>query len=133
MDMKLVPLHYIDAVWPNLAPWLEKACKRSQNTWQPSKMWEECRTGARSLLLFEENNEFRFAAIVTFGPLNDEWVCNVNLLCGASTGAWVDQIPQFSEWCRSHGASQITFTGKRAQEKLIPGSKLVSCLYKLEI
>jgi hypothetical protein len=131
--MKVVPLQYVDAVWPNLAPWLEKACERSQGTWHPNQMWTDCRTGERTLIFFEDNNVFMFAAIVTFGALKNIWTCNVNLLCGASVDAWVHQIPQFSEWCRMHGAEQITFTGKRAQERLIPGSKLVSCLYKLEI
>jgi hypothetical protein len=133
MDMELVAPQFVDGIWHHLQPHLAKACKRSQNTYKPSQMWEDCRTGRRNLVLFSEQGQFRIAAICTFGDLGDQWTCNVNLLCGASVAAWANELPQFAAWCRSHGATQITYTGKRAQEKLIPGSKLVSCLYKLEI
>lgn len=133
MYMETVAPQFVDGIWHHLAPFLEKACKRSQNTYRPSEMWEDCRNGRRNLVLFSENGKFKIAAICTFGPMADQWTCNVNLLCGASVAAWAQELPQFAEWCRSLGATQITYTGKRAQEHLIPGSKLVSCLYKLEI
>ena len=133
MEMELVPVQLVDGVWHLLQPFLAKACKRTQGTYKPHQMWEDCRTGRRNLVLFSKNGEFKIAAICTFGPLNNQTTCNVNLLCGASVAAWAKELPQFAAWAREHGATQITYTGKRAQERLIPGSKLVSCLYKLEI
>ena len=134
MQMHLISPFDVDKVWKFLTPYLEKACKRTRGTYRPDEMFRDCRNGSRNLLIFTPDGEdFGFAAICTFGDMDGQRICHLNLTCGADRFAWVDEIPQFSKWAKSHGAKQITFMAGKAHQRFVPNVKIKSITYGLDI
>jgi hypothetical protein len=131
--MELVPPQFTETVWHNIQPYLGKACKRSNGQYKPDQMFQDCLAGTRNLLFFFEGDAFKFAAIVSFGDMAEKRVAHLNLVAGHSLDAWIDAIPLFSEWAKKYGAQEITFTGGRAHKRFVPGAKMKSILWGLEI
>lgn len=123
----------VDYYWPHIAPYLAKACARTQNTTSPAWLYQQCQNGNSSLLLGVENDKVILTAVITFQTRGGENVANICAMGGGNLKLWEEHFPDLAKWCAMHGAGAITYTGPKAYARLFPKGEAISMNYKVEI
>jgi len=133
MRIETVSPLFIDQVWHNVQPYIQKAIDRNGGRFFADQLKEECRTGRSTLLFFMDGEIPAFSAIVTFETWHRGRVANVNLVCGASLGVWQAELSNLKKWCADAGAKSLVLAGGDAYQRVFPEVKKEITVYSMEI
>ena len=134
MNIQIVGLHEIDAVWPLIADGFVEVTKRCGDDQTSGELWQMVRSGGAFLLVIIENDKLRLSTVVQFQRWADGPVLRILSMAGEGLGDWGVQLKDYlSEMARKGGASRIVAEGREGWARIFDEPRKLRSTYVMEI
>ena len=135
MKIRAVLPGEVDAHWPHIQPYLERACARTGWTTNPQQLYLDCRAGnaVYILALDVEKERVRWAAVIGFYRVPEGGVAYTKAFGGEKIEDWASDFDVYAEWAKSTGVRFARFDGPKAYEKKFLAAKVLSQSYEVDL
>lgn len=117
MNLQLVPLTHIDAVWKSVKPLLEKAVIKNHGEASLDQVKMQLSQGDAHLIIASENDTLGGAAVIEFVQHPNVRVAHVSYAGGK--GIITEEVmAQLGSWAKSMGASELRTLCGESQARL---------------
>lgn len=133
MQVSLVSVPNVDAVWPHVADGIDQAVKRCDSDLTVAFLWQLCRSGTGFLIIAsDDDNRIVAATIHRFEPYRS----GMKLCCLAAWGPgmkwWLKDMKAVATIiAKAGGANAFITEGSDAYLRMLPGSKKVRTLIEV--
>jgi hypothetical protein len=110
----------IDAIWPVIAPGLQRACNKTGNGTSPGELWHMARSGNGFLVLILDGDEVLSASIWRFENWADSSVFRCMALTGKDMPKWVGILFDFAKTkMKEGGATRLVAQGVKSWPRVV--------------
>lgn len=103
----------VDALWPSIAPEMQRGCDKTGGATSAGDLWQMCRSGSAFLFVGEDEGRVAFAAVWRFENWPSGAVFRCIAVCGRSMPSWIAQHYAFAlEQAKTGGAARIVAEGR---------------------
>lgn len=133
MKFAVIPTAEIDHYFPKCVALVQKALDCSGGDMTAHYLFQQCRIG-RAFLYVDIPEAIKNVAVFQF----EDWKgkCVVRVLTLSATGGggndWAESIRQLAEYCEPF-SNKIVFYGREGWKRRLPGVRVKSVEYELEI
>lgn len=134
MNITLVPVGNVDAVWPMVSALVVECLKKAPSYLTAGEIWQQCRSGDAFLFAIHDGEKVVGVAIWEFASAFGQpaFVCLV--LAGENLSGWVvNMVEVASKIARDGGAEILSATGRVGLldplKKKIPGVRVARQTY----
>ena len=106
MQVKQVPIEFIQHVWPKVEPMLDRAMKHSAGEYNNDQLKVMLVNGLQTLLVAQDGDEIVGATTIAFENYPNDRIAFVTSIGGymiANQDCW----KQFEAWCKSMGCTKV--------------------------
>jgi hypothetical protein len=128
----LVPLAHIDAVWPDLAEGMKKACIRGGGDLTPSWLFEICRKGEALLFVAHEDGKVMAGLVCRVENWSGTKVLRILALTGHSMKTWLSELRAYRAWLDNLDIETVIFEGRKGWG-ILPGAEVIRQVYRVDI
>jgi hypothetical protein len=126
MNIGIVRITEVDAVWPSIADRFQEASDICGDDFSPGELWQRCRSGQSFLIAASDQNGISAALVAQPERWVDGTVLRILSLGGGNFETWIRDgmqfLKEFQEVCK---ATRIVFDGRDGwTRKAIPGAKI---------
>lgn len=126
-----LPLADVDKVWPQIAVWMDEACKRGRGSMTAWEIYQSCRNGSMLLFLVWLDDEIKAAIPCRVQTVPGGTSLYVVAIGGTEMKRWLPELYEF-EWPKALGIKFVDFEGRKGLER-IKGAKVVRQVYRKEL
>jgi hypothetical protein len=126
-----LPLADVDRVWPNIAQWMDTACKRGRGSMTAWEIYQGCRNGSMLLFIVWLDDLIHAAIPCRIQTVPGGQSLYVVAIGGRAMKRWLPELYEF-EWPKSLGIKYVDFEGRKGLGR-IKGAEVVRHVYRKEL
>lgn len=131
MNIVLVPVHQVDAIWPHVAAQIGEAVLATGGDVTVGHIWTQCREGAAWLIVVSDGDDLKAVSVWR----HEVWLTGPKLRCMALWGRGMPEwLPQMrgivTRIARDCGARSFVTEGRKGWERIFPKAKVLRTLYE---
>ena len=126
-----LPLADVDKVWPEIAGWMDAACKRGRGSMTAWEIYQGCRCGSMLLFLVWLDDQIKAAVPCRIHTVPEGQALYVVAMGGREMKRWLPELYQF-EWPKSVGIKFVDWEGREGLKR-IEGAKVVRQVFRKEL
>ncbi|RKP56359.1 hypothetical protein [Pararobbsia silviterrae] len=93
----------IDAVWPEVRPWIEQACARNRGKYDADDILAGLLTGEDQLWIWKSPTAFA-VGITRLANYPKQRVCTIRIVTGLNAAEWQDEaMATIERWAKENG------------------------------
>ena len=127
-----LPLADVDKVWPTIAVWMDKACKRGRGSMTAWNIYEGCRNGSMLLFVDWSNEQICAAIIGKVRTTPEGQVLSIEAAGGTEMRRWLPELHSI-EWLKTMGITLVDFEGRKGWERVVKGVSVIRQVYRLSL
>lgn len=109
----------IEAVWPEVRPWLEDACATSRGKFMVDDIFDGLMAGVDQLWIWKSPTAFA-VGITRLSEYPRQRVCNLRIVTGRNMGEWAQPcIETIEKWAKAQGCSAMEFQARAGWERFL--------------
>jgi hypothetical protein len=141
MNVSLVAVPNIDAIWPHLREGFHRSVMKTGGDIETGDLWVQCRNGSAFLIIVHETkhemgHEINIVGASIWRP--DTWQTGRKLRClalyGSGMSDWIGDMHEMAKrLARDCRATSLVSEGRPGWAKIFPKAKVLRALYEEQI
>jgi hypothetical protein len=134
MNVSLVPVPNIDAIWPHLREGFHRSVMKTGGDIETGDLWVQCRSGEAFLLIAHEGEQILGSSIW----IPQTWQTGRKLRClalyGSGMSDWIGDMHEMAKRLAADcGATSLVSEGRPGWAKIFPKAKVLRALYEEQL
>lgn len=134
MNIEIVNLIYVDAVWDRVRPLFAEAIEEHGDDFSAGELWQMCRSGHAFLLIVRDGEDIKASVAVRFDKWSKGSILRVLAAGGVGLEEWKSAIRDFVyRMGKENGAKRVVAEGRLGWSRIFEELELLRCTYVMEI
>jgi hypothetical protein len=130
MQVSLVPVPNIDAIWPHLREGFQRFIEKRDSGLSTGDLWVKCRSG-EAFLIVAHDNGIRGASIWQMEARRSGHKLRCVALFGYGMADWIEDMRAMARnIARDCGANALVSEARLGMQRVFPKAKVLAALYE---